>query len=409
MSNDPATSPSAASGGGTDDDLDETTVPAGPPWSVDVLADLHAGRYRAEIAGPLRRRIADDPWASSVLTALDATVDELSLLPDPRMPERLALRLDAAIAAEYRATTAAPAPAAGAASATESAAAQDRGVPQPRRPENQSLSVSQTRQQVGGGQAAPPRRTPPFAGPPAVQHPEPGPRPQPPVPPVFRAGPPPGVQPGRPAAPEPSSAPSSMAPSSATGAAPPDRTAAEPPTSFAASTVATVHSLHAARTKRRRWVGGLVAAAAVIGIGTATVASLHHSADTGGLAVASATSSSAPGGAAPAAPAPGGGSGAGDTNALQLDPGRFGDALKQIEGKRPVGSLQDAATYSRCLAANAIDPSAVQGVRSATFDGKPAAAIAVVVDAGHSKVVVVGPACGINGAADQLAAQLVAR
>lgn len=161
---------------------------------------------------------------------------------------------------------------------------------------------------------------------------------------------------------------------------------------------APVASLAAARARRRRWIGGLAAAAAVIGIGSATIASLNDSPDTGGVAAAS---SSAPA----AAPAPGGG----NTNALQLDPGRFGDALTQIEGRRPVGSLQDAATYARCLAANAIDPSAVSGVTSATFAGKPAVAIAVTVDAGHSRVVVVGPDCGVGGAADQLAAQTVTR
>ncbi len=369
---------------------------------MDVLADLHAGRYPQAVAGPLRQRIAGDPGATSVLAALDATVDDLSLLPTPRMPERFALRLDAAIAAEYRAATSAGAVPGGepaARSTTDSGPAVDGGVPQPRQAVNQSLSTSEARRsQNAGGQTAPPRRSPPSAGPPlpglhgALS-------PQAPAQPARRAVPPPtalpphtAARPGQQAGPEPS-----PAPPSATGVPATDRPANSRPTSFAGSTTATIHSLRAARSKRRRWVGGLVAAAAAIAIGTATVASLDHSGDTGGSAAEPAS--------APAAPDPA----TGGNNALQLDPGRFGDALKQIEGKRPAGSLQDSATYSRCLAANAIDPSAVRGVTAVTFDGKPAAAIAVVIDAGHSKVVVVGPDCGISGAADQLAAQTVNR
>lgn len=324
------------------DRTDLTGVPTGPPWTVDELADLHAGRYPAAVSTELRRLVADDPRAASVLAALDATVDQLSLLPTPRMPERFALRLDAAIAGEYRATG-------------------DRVVPQPREGADQSVSASPTgRQQVAGAPPPAPWRPSSFGSP---------------VPPVTPVGPPPH----RTAPPGPPSAGPRPVPPSAVGS---------------------VTSLDVARTRRRRWVGGLAAAAAVIAIGSATVASLGHSGGTGGLAAAPSSASAV--GAAP-------GGGGGDTNALQLDPGRFGDALKQIEGKRPVGSLQDAATYARCLSANTIDPSAVRGVTSATFDGKPAAAIAVVIDATHSRVVVVGPGCGINGAADQLAAQTVTR
>ncbi|SDO72366.1 hypothetical protein SAMN04515671_1829 [Nakamurella panacisegetis] len=75
-------------------------VPSGPPWSVDVLADLQAGVFSEEVTAQLRARIADDPEAVAIMAALDSTVDDLSLLPAPRMPERFALRLDAAIAAE---------------------------------------------------------------------------------------------------------------------------------------------------------------------------------------------------------------------------------------------------------------------------------------------------------------------
>ena len=75
-------------------------VPSGPPWSIDVLADLQAGVYSDEVSAQLRSQIADDQEAKAILAALDSTVDDLSLLPEMRMPERFALRLDAAIAAE---------------------------------------------------------------------------------------------------------------------------------------------------------------------------------------------------------------------------------------------------------------------------------------------------------------------
>lgn len=75
-------------------------VPTGPPWDVDVVADLHAGVYPPEVAAELRQRMAGDPEAQAVLRALSAVVDDLSLLPTMRMPEQYAARLDAAIAAE---------------------------------------------------------------------------------------------------------------------------------------------------------------------------------------------------------------------------------------------------------------------------------------------------------------------
>lgn len=346
-----------------DDDCDLTGVPTGPPWTVDVLADLHAGRYPAETSVELRRLVAEDSWATSVLSALDTTVDQLSLLPTPRMPERLALRLDAAIAGEYR-------------------AAVDRVVPQPRQGVDQSVSASPTARQQVAGAPSPPR-----------PRPQPQPQPQPQWRPSTL---------GPPVLPAPQSAGRSPVPPAATARVSGQAASGGPSVPLPDRHGAPVASLDAARTRRRRWVGGLAAAAAVIAIGTVTVASLDHSGDTGGLA--SASSSAPPVGGAPAPGSAGGG-----TNALQLDPGRLGDALQQIEGRRPVGSLQDAAVYSRCLAANAIDPSAVRGVTSAKFDGKPAAAIAVAIDATHSRVVVVGPSCGINGAADQLAAQTFTR
>ncbi|HVV19201.1 MAG TPA: hypothetical protein VHF06_07170 [Pseudonocardiaceae bacterium] len=78
-------------------------TPMGPPWPVDVLADLHAGVF--DDAADLLPRARQDPDARAVLDALDATRAELGGLtarPAP-MPERFAARLDAAIAAEAKA------------------------------------------------------------------------------------------------------------------------------------------------------------------------------------------------------------------------------------------------------------------------------------------------------------------
>src|SRR2546423_1498103 len=75
----------------------------GPPWSVDGLADLHAGVLddaRAAELGPL---VDADPEAREILAALDATQADLASLahaPAPRMPAEFAARLDAALAAE---------------------------------------------------------------------------------------------------------------------------------------------------------------------------------------------------------------------------------------------------------------------------------------------------------------------
>lgn len=78
-------------------------APMGPPWPVDVLADLHAGVLEPEVAQQLWPRVRQDPDAAAVLEALDATRAELSGLAAARpvpMPARFAARLDAAIAAE---------------------------------------------------------------------------------------------------------------------------------------------------------------------------------------------------------------------------------------------------------------------------------------------------------------------
>jgi hypothetical protein len=63
----------------------------GRPWSVDLLADLHAE------SGD---RSGLDADALAVLASLDATQADLASLPPMRMPDDVAARIDAALAAE---------------------------------------------------------------------------------------------------------------------------------------------------------------------------------------------------------------------------------------------------------------------------------------------------------------------
>jgi hypothetical protein len=75
----------------------------GPPWSVDVLADLHAGVLDEVESARLWPQVNADPEARAVIDALEATTDELSALADgpfEPMPAQFAARLDAAIAQE---------------------------------------------------------------------------------------------------------------------------------------------------------------------------------------------------------------------------------------------------------------------------------------------------------------------
>ncbi|GGM66737.1 hypothetical protein GCM10012275_41530 [Longimycelium tulufanense] len=78
----------------------EAAATAGPRWSLDLLADLHAGALDPEVEAELRSRVAADPQAREVLAALDATVDELAALPPVPMPAEVAERIDKALAAE---------------------------------------------------------------------------------------------------------------------------------------------------------------------------------------------------------------------------------------------------------------------------------------------------------------------
>ncbi|MFI9810891.1 anti-sigma factor family protein [Saccharothrix variisporea] len=82
---------------------------SGPPWSVDLLADLHAGVLDPQAEAELRAAVAHDPEALDVLAALDATVADLRDLPPIPMPRAVADRIDAALAEEFRRAGATPA------------------------------------------------------------------------------------------------------------------------------------------------------------------------------------------------------------------------------------------------------------------------------------------------------------
>ncbi|MFF5985839.1 hypothetical protein [Prauserella flavalba] len=78
----------------------------GPPWSVDVLADLHAGVLSESEAAELWPRVNADPEARAIIEALDATSAELadlSAAPVPPMPADVAARIDAALVQEQQA------------------------------------------------------------------------------------------------------------------------------------------------------------------------------------------------------------------------------------------------------------------------------------------------------------------
>jgi hypothetical protein len=75
-------------------------APIGPPWSVDLLADLHAGVLDPETEAELRPLVESDPEALEVLAALDATLADLSALPPLTVPDDVAAKIDAALAEE---------------------------------------------------------------------------------------------------------------------------------------------------------------------------------------------------------------------------------------------------------------------------------------------------------------------
>ncbi|RKT84404.1 hypothetical protein SAMN05421805_103335 [Saccharopolyspora antimicrobica] len=96
-----------------------TGAPQGPPWSLDLLADLHAGVLDEQTAEELRSQVQDDPEAREILAALDATSAELAELPPLTIPDDVSARIDAALENEVRAWAEQQQPAVPAAPAAE--------------------------------------------------------------------------------------------------------------------------------------------------------------------------------------------------------------------------------------------------------------------------------------------------
>ena len=85
-----------------------------PPYSLELLADLHAGALEGGLAEQLWPRVVADPDAAAVLVALDDTVEQLhgmaALPPSVPMPAELAARIDELLAAQTtRGTSSTPA------------------------------------------------------------------------------------------------------------------------------------------------------------------------------------------------------------------------------------------------------------------------------------------------------------
>lgn len=322
---------------------DPAAVPPGPPWSLEVIADIHAGMYPPRVEAELRARMAQDREAQAMLSALGSVVDELSILPAQRMPEKFASRLDAAIAAE-------------------SAARSDQ------------LSVTS-----GGnyraGPADPGYGTAPFGssgqnGPPAGWYSSTaGPsgfdvnediRTSPPPRPFLNVIPSQGTR-------DPVSA---AQPITGPGIRPP---------------AVKVGSLEASRRRRRRIIAGLGMAAAVAAIAAVTITGLSSNRNPGSTAAPLSISVSRSG------------SGSGGPNAVEIDPTNVQAAYPKINGSHR-GELANPITYASCLAANDIKGSDVLGVTDAIYQGTWISAIAVAVDATHAEVVIVGQGCGPQGA-----------
>lgn len=85
-------------------------APKGPPWSLDLLADYHAGVLDEDTAEQVRLTVESDPEAQETLAALTATTNELAGLAPMSIPEDIASKVESAIAeqAQLRAAEAQP-------------------------------------------------------------------------------------------------------------------------------------------------------------------------------------------------------------------------------------------------------------------------------------------------------------
>lgn len=84
-------------------------TPQGPPWPLDLLADLHAGLLDRCTADELLPRAREDPDARETLAALDATSADLAGLPALTIPDDVTARVDTALQNEVLARSQNPA------------------------------------------------------------------------------------------------------------------------------------------------------------------------------------------------------------------------------------------------------------------------------------------------------------
>jgi hypothetical protein len=376
-------------------------IPVGPPWSVDDVADVHAGVFSAEVTAELRARIVADADGAAILAALDATVDDLSLLPPLVMPARYASRLDRAIAAEV--------------------IARADGRPAPVGSPLVTGGFGALLQPAGPVGAPPglPTLTVPAAGLPGPRAVDPGDAGAPPqwhaplIPPVLpgadrhqtmRTPPVPrqlgAAPPYAPVSAGPRSGPSASAPPDnrpGRAGGPTGRPTGRGPSDGRSGTVS---SLDAQRARRRAWTRGLLATAALAAVAVGTVLGIRGigSSDTNGVAapvtLSSTTTVAAPGSASPG---PGAGSGAG-LQAFAIEPGKFAEAFDKLNGVRE-GKLTEAPVFASCLGQNNVSGSDVLGVSDVTYQGRDAMAVAVSIagDTAHVRILVVGTGCGPNG------------
>lgn len=70
-----------------------------PPYSIDVVADLHAGVYPDELAAVLRPRVLADPDSMAIWNALEATRDQLGGAPagSEPLPDFAQAKIDATL------------------------------------------------------------------------------------------------------------------------------------------------------------------------------------------------------------------------------------------------------------------------------------------------------------------------
>ena len=339
--------------GGEPGERDPHTVPAGPPFDLDVLADLHAGVFGDEVAAVLRARVAADPDSAAVLQALDATVADLHALPAAvPIPRQVATRLDAVIAAESAAR----------ARATNASGGSPAGVAGP----------------VSGTTGAPPAAPLAFVAPPRqVSSP--------------------------PSAPSPPTTPSPTPPPS--------------PGGTVSSLDHARRARQSRNLTQRRWAIGLGAAAAVAAVFAIGAVVVNPGGTPGsGLAgdLSSVTTSAQPTtGTGPTTgtdtgtdatqgePAPGQAATQvppAQTQAVVATPHHLADLLPQIDGKAPAGPFADRDRLQACLAANDASGDEVLGVLPVSYTGQSAYAISLRAPDGTLRILVVGGACGQSGA-----------